>query len=82
MITLCLTGMLSFTSFAQAQTSKERQQGSRLASRALVFLHFIDVMRLYNFSQLIIIERYGQETLKFNSIIVRNNKMCFLYIDF
>ena len=65
MITLCLTGMLSFTSFTQAQTSKERQQGSRLASRALVFLYFIDVTRHYNFSQLIIIDRYGQETRKY-----------------
>ena len=65
MITLCLAGMLSFTSFTQAQTSKERQQGSRLASRALVFLHFIDVMRLYNFSQLKIIDWYGQETRKY-----------------
>ena len=62
MITLCLAGMLSFTSFTQAQTSKERQQGSRLASSALVFLHFIDVMLLYKFSQLILIDPYRHIT--------------------
>ena len=62
MITLCLAGMLSFTSFTQAQTSKERQQGSRLATSALVFLHFIDVMLPYKFSQLILIDPYRHIT--------------------